>query len=470
MNTKLSNTKGFLKETIFHHTQASFSELADFVLQQAYTLGATSSDVMLAESVATELSVRMGNLETVENSADKSLVITVYIGHQSGSASTADFSSEALKKVVHSAYDIARFTTTDPYAGLPAVEDLASSGETKRDLDIFHPWNPSVKEAFDLAMQVEQAALQEDQRIKNSEGATVSALQSHFLYAQMQGKEYVFSAGYPSSHHSLSVVPIAIDAAGEMQRDYWSSSMCCMQDMESAESIGRYAAQRALARLGTRKLPTQVCPVLFEAPVAAGLLGALTQALSGGSLYRKTSFLVDSLGKNIFPEYIEVIEDPFMLKAKGSVPFDGEGVDVKRRKVVAQGQIQGYFLNSYTARKLQMQTTGNAGGSHNLLLYSLLTQPEDDLKAMCKKLHRGLLVTELIGQGVNYVTGDYSRGVSGFWVENGEIVYPVSEITIAGNLQQMFLNMVAIGADTHTYGKKTTGSVLIEAMQVAGEG
>jgi PmbA protein len=253
-----------------------------------------------------------------------------------------------------------------------------------------------------------------------------------------------------------------------MQRDAWYSSMRCAQDLASPDAIGRYAAERALSRLGARRIPTQQCPVLFESPLAAGLLGTFVQAVSGGALYRKSSFLLDSLGKQVFPKHLDIFEDPFVLRGKGSSPFDDEGVRVQARQVVNAGKVQGYFLGSYSARKLGMQTTGNAGGSHNLVLTSRLTRPEDDLDAMLKKLGTGLLVTELMGQGVNYVTGDYSRGASGFWVENGQIAYPVHEITIAGNMKAMFKGIEAIGADLYNYGAKSVGSILINRMQIAG--
>ena len=291
----------------------------------------------------------------------------------------------------------------------------------------------------------------------------MSAQQSHFFSAHTHG----FRGGYASSRHSLSVAPIA-GKGNDMQRDYWYSSERNARDLAAPEAVGRYAAERALSRLKSRKIGTRQCPVLFESPLAAGLLGSLTQALSGGALYRKTSFLVDSLGKPVLPKHIDVLEDPFIIGGKGSSPFDEEGVRVQARKVVDAGRVAGYFLSTYSARKLGMRTTGNAGGSHNLTLRSRLTRAGDDLDEMLRKLGTGLFVIELMGQGVNYVTGDYSRGASGFWVENGRIAYPVQEITIAGNLREMFLGLQAVGADAYTYGSKTVGSVLIDRMTVAG--
>lgn len=289
------------------------------------------------------------------------------------------------------------------------------------------------------------------------------AQQSHFVSANSRG----FMGGYPYSRHTISVAPIA-GRGGNMQRDDWYSSTRDPAKLAKPEDVGRYAAERALARLNARKLDTRKCPVLFEAPLAAGLLGAFVQAVSGGALYRKSSFLLDSIGKQVFPSHIQVLEDPHVIGAVGSSPFDEEGVKTRRRDVVKDGVVQGYFLSTYSARKLGMQTTGNAGGSHNLALTSLLTTPEDDFAAMLKKLGTGLLVTELMGQGVNYVTGDYSRGASGYWVENGVIQYPVEEITIAGNMKDMFQQIVAVGADTLIRGTKEVGSILIESMTVAG--
>ncbi|MPM43618.1 Metalloprotease PmbA [bioreactor metagenome] len=322
------------------------------------------------------------------------------------------------------------------------------------------------EEAVRLSLECEAAALATSKRITNSEGAGISAQQSHFFSAHTRG----FRGGYASSRHSMSVAPIASlpGRNAEMQRDAWYSSMRDAKDLASPAVIGRYAAERALSRLGSRKIPTTQCPVLFESPLAAGLLGGFVQAVSGGALYRKSTFLVDSLGKDVFPGHIDIEEDPFILGGKGSSPYDEEGVRVQARKVVDAGRVEGYFLSSYSARKLGMKTTGNAGGSHNLTLTSRLTQAGDDLDEMLRKLGTGLFVIELMGQGVNYVTGDYSRGASGFWVENGKIAFPVQEITIAGNLKDMLKGITAVGADAYNYGAKTVGSLLIDKMKVAG--
>ena len=447
----------------FAYSLPQFQEMVEDVLSMAARLGATDAGAEVSEGTGLSVSVRKGDLENVERNRDKSLGISVYLGQRRGNASTSDFSRAALEQTVRAAWDIARFTAEDPAAGLPDAADLAGPNEVSRDLDLFHPWQIDAAQAAELARRCEQAAFDTDRRITNSEGAGVSAQQSHFWSGNSRG----FRGGYASSRHSISVAPIAGRGKG-MQRDAWYSSMRDAADLAGPEVIGRYAAERALARLKSTRVATCEVPVLFEAPAAAGLLGALVQALSGGALYRKASFLVDSLGQQVLPSHVDVEEDPHVLKGKGSAPFDDEGVHTRARRVVSGGVVQGYFLSSYSARKLGMRTTGHAGGSQNLSLVSRLTLPGDDLDAMIRRLGRGLLVTELMGQGVNYVTGDYSRGASGFWVEGGRIVHPVEEITIAGNLRQMFRDIVAIGADVYVMGAKAVGSVLLEKMKVAG--
>lgn len=446
----------------FSYTRADFEELVDLALSHARQLGATDAGAEASEGCGLSVSVRKGDLENVERNRDKSLGVTVYVGNRRGNASTSDFSRAAIERTVQAAYDIARFTAEDPVAGLPDPEDIAKPDE-QPDLDLFHPWAINSEQAAELALRCEKAAFDTDRRITNSEGAGVSAQQSHFFSAHTHG----FRGGYASSRHSISVAPIA-GRGDEMQRDAWYSSMRSATELAAPEAVGRYAAERALARLKSRKIATRECPVLFESPLAAGLLGAYVQATSGGSLYRKSSFLLDSLGKQVFADHLDVVEDPFVRRGKGSAPFDEEGVHTRERKVVDAGRVQGYFLSSYSARKLGMKTTGNAGGSHNLTLTSRLTQPGDDLVEMLRKLGTGLFVIELMGQGVNYVTGDYSRGASGFWVENGEIAFPVQEITIAGNLKDMFRNIQAVGSDVYNYGAKSVGSILVSRMKVAG--
>lgn len=452
----------------FQFSQEQFQSLADLALRHARQLGVTDAGVEISEGSGLSVSVRCGALENVERNRDKSLGVTVYLGRRRGNASTSDFSADAIRRTVQAAYDIARFTAEDPAAGLPDEIDVANDYP---DLALFHPWPISAEDALELALRCEAAAFAVSPRITNSEGAAVSAQQSHFWAEHMRGgargRQGIFAGGYASSRHSLSVSPIAGKGDG-MQRDYWYSSMRDPAELASPEAVGRYAAERALARLRPRKIATTECPVLFDAPLAAGLLGAFVQAVSGGALYRRTTFLPDSLGRQVFPAHIDIQEDPHLIGAKGSAPFDDEGVRTLARAVVSAGCVKGYFLSTYSARKLGMRTTGNAGGSHNLLMSSRLTQPGDDLPAMLRKLGRGLFVTELMGQGVNPVTGDYSRGAAGFWVEDGVIAYPVQEITIAGNLKDMFLGIEAIGADVYNLGAKNVGSVLIDRMKVAG--
>jgi PmbA protein len=444
----------------FSHSRAQFEHLVDSAIAHAKHLGATDAAAEASEGCGLSVSVRKGELENVERNRDKSLGITVYVGQRRGNASTSDFSQAAIERTVQAAFDIARFTAEDPFAALP---DEGLIAHQHRDLDLFHPWAIDSEGATALALRCEAAAMATDKQITNSEGASVSAQQSHFFSAHTHG----FRGGYASSRHSLSVAPIA-GKGDDMQRDYWYSSMRHAGDLASPEAVGRFAAQRSLSRLHARKMATTSCPVLFESPLAAGLLGGLVHALSGGALYRQSSFLMDSLGKQVAAKHLNVSEDPFVMRGKGSSPFDEEGVKVQSRQVLHNGQVEGYFLSSYSARKLGMQTTGNAGGSHNLVMSSSLTRASDDLDAMLRKLGTGLFVIELMGQGINYVTGDYSRGASGFWVENGQIAYPVQEITIAGNLKDMLLGIEAVGSDAYTYGGKTVGSVLINRMKVAG--
>ena len=447
----------------FAYPREQFQQIVDDCLAMARRLGASDAAVEASEGTGLSVSVRCGELENVERNRDKSVGVGVYVGQRRGSASSSDFSAAALQQTVRAAYDIARFTAEDPAAGLPDAADLATPAEAARDLQLFFPWDIDAQAAAVIAHRCEDAALQTDKRITNSEGAAVSAQQSHFWAGNSRG----FRGGYASSRHYLSVSPIA-GKGRDMQRDAWFSSMRDARELAAPEAVGRYAAQRALSRLKSRKVATGEVPVLFEAPLAAGLLGAYVQATSGGALYRKASFLLDSLGKSVLPQHVSIDEDPHILRGKGSAPFDDEGVRTQARTVVAAGVVRSYFLSSYSARKLGLHTTGHAGGSQNLTLRSRLTQPGDDLDAMLRKLGRGLFVTELMGQGVNYVTGDYSRGAAGFWVEDGRIAFPVHEITIAGTLPQMLKGMVAVGADVYTQGNKSIGSLLIDHMKLAG--
>ncbi len=449
-----------MSKPVFTHTQDQLKQIAQDMLRFAREKGASDAAVEISEGGGLSISVRKGKVETIEQNRDKGIGITVYIGKRRGNASTSDFSEQALRDSVDAAYNIARFTAEDDCAGLPEADLLEMA---PRDLKLCYPWLVTAEEAIELAKRTEAAAFAVDKRITNSEGASVHAQQSHFVAANSRG----FMGGYPISRHTISVAPIAGKGA-KMQRDDWYSSQRNAKKLAEPEAIGRYAAERALARLNARKLDTRKCPVLFEAPLAAGLLGALVQATSGGALYRKSTFLLDSLGTQIFPSHIQVIEDPHVIGAVGSSPFDDEGVKTQKRNVVTDGVLQGYFLSTYSARKLGMQTTGNAGGSHNLSLTSSLTKRADNFAGMLKKMGTGLLVTELMGQGVNYVTGDYSRGASGYWVENGVIQYPVEEITIAGNMREMFQQIVAVGNDSLVRGTKETGSILIDGMTIAG--
>ncbi len=447
----------------FAYSRDFFESLVDTALHHAHQLGASDAGAEVSEGCGLSVSVRNGELENVERNRDKSLGITVFIGQQRGNASTSDFSHQAIAQTVQAAYDIARFTAADPFASLPDAADIAPEAERGRALDLFSPWAITSDDAMKIALECEAAALATSKKITNSEGAAVSAQQSHFFSAHTHG----FRGGYASSRHSISVSPIA-GKGRNMQRDSWYSSMRHAPDLDSPQTVGRIAAERTVRRLKAKKIATVECPVLFEAPLAAGLVGALVHAISGGALYRKSSFLLDSLGTAVLPDHIDLYEDPFVLRGKGSSPFDGEGVRVQARKVIDAGVVQGYFLGSYSARKLNMKTTGNAGGSHNLNFTSRQTQASDDLAAMLQKLGTGLFVTELMGHGVNYVTGDYSRGASGFWVENGIIAYPVHEITIAGNMKDMLQGIQAVGADVYNYGSKTVGSILVNRMKVAG--
>lgn len=448
----------------FSYSQDQLKEIAADVLRFARDKGAADATVEVSEGCGLSVTVRKGQVETIEQNKDKGIGVTVYLGEgraiRRGNASTSDFSPQSLRDTVDAAYNIARFTAEDDCAGLP---EEALLEHTHQDLDLFHPWPLSAEQAVEIARRCEAAAFAVDKRIANSEGASTYAQQSQFVMANSRG----FVGGYPYSRHSISVSPIA-GRGNHMQRDDWYSSDRNPAKLAQPEAVGRYAAERALSRLHARKLDTRKCPVLFEAPLAAGLLGAFVQAVSGGALYRKSTFLTDSLGSAVFGSDIQIIEDPFIPGAVGSAPFDEEGVRVQRRDVVKDGVVQGYFLSTYSARKLGMQTTGNAGGSHNLQLLSDRTRPGDDFVAMLKKLDTGLLVTELMGHGVNYVTGDYSRGASGYWVEHGVIQYPVEEITIAGNLKTMFKDIAAIGSDVLVRGTKSSGSILIGSMTVAG--
>lgn len=441
--------------------QGVFRELVSDALAHAKKLGASDAVAEVSESKGLVVSVRSGDIETIEQTRDRSLDVTVYAGQRRGSASTSDFSAQALRETVAAAWHIARHTAEDDCAGLPDPDRLAV--EPYPDLQLHHPWDISAEDAAALALKAEAAAFATSPKITNTDGASVDTFEGHFVMGNSAG----FMGGYPYSRHSVSVSPIAGKGNG-MQRDYWYSSARDWRVLADPAVVGRYAAERTLSRLSARRIKTGRFPVLFEAPLAVGLVGALVQAVSGGALYRKASFLLDAAGKQVMADHLDLHENPWISAAAGSSPFDSEGVRTAPRSVVIGGVLQGYFLSTYTGRKLGLPTTGNAGGSHNLALRSRLTRSDDDLPAMLRKMGTGLLVTELIGQGVNYVTGDYSRGAFGYWVENGEIQHAVEEITIAGNLADMLRQIVAVGSDTMLRGAKSTGSILIEQMSIAG--
>jgi PmbA protein len=449
-----------MPDTGFSHDSGHLQSLTRDALAYASQKGATAAEAEVSVGYGQSVTVRHGEVETIEYNRDKGIGVTLYLGKQRGHASTSDFSPQALRDTVDAALSIARFTAADDCSGLA---DVALLAQDIPDLQLWHPWGVTVERAIELATACEAAGFAVDKRISNSEGASVSTQESHFVYGNSHG----FLAGYPGSRHSISCSLIAgrsDDDSDGMQRDDWYDVARSPLELVTPESIGQRAAERALRRLASRKIATTQAPVLFEAPIASSLLGHFVSAVSGGSLYRKSSFLLDSLGQPVFSPMVQISDLPHVLKGLGSSPFDGEGVATQARDLVKDGVVQGYFLGSYSARKLGMRSTGNAGGNHNLIL----RDTGDDFTALLKKMNRGLLVTELMGQGVNQVTGDYSRGAAGYWVEHGEIAYPVQEITIAGNLREMFRNIVAIGNDVLRHGSRQCGSVLIERMTIAG--
>lgn len=449
----------------FTFEQGELRDMAEQVLARAKRAGASGCECEVSEGYGLTVTVRKGKPDTIEHNRDRSIGVTIYLGERPrarrGHASTSDVSPAALEQTVDAALAIARHTAEDDCAGLPDGELLAKDG---KDLDLFHPWALGTEEAIALAKRCEEAAFATAPVIKNSEGATVSTQQSQFLLANSLG----FRGGFPGSRHYLSCAVIA-EEKGLMQRDDWYSASRVPRKIAEPRALGRYAAQRAAARLRARKIATCRAPVLFEAPVAIGLLGHFVSAVNGGNLYRKTSFLVDSLGKDVFAPNVQIDERPFERQGSASTPFDDEGVATRERAVVRDGVLQGYFLGSYSARKLGMKSTGNAGGHHNLVLRWKARDAGPDFAGMLKKMGRGLLVTELLGQGINLVTGDYSRGAAGYWVDGGEIQFPVEEITIAGNLRDMFKGVVAVGSDVLQRSGRESGSILIDRMTIAGE-
>ncbi|QWD38396.1 metalloprotease PmbA [Polynucleobacter paneuropaeus] len=448
---------------MFTYSSNQFQEIIEFMLAEARRRGASDAIAEVSEGQGLAVTVRKGEVETIEQSLDKQVGVTVFLGQRRGNASTSDFSQASLRATVEAAYHIAQHTAEDDCAG-PAEPELLE--KKPKDLDLFHSWAIDAIEAVEIARAAEAAAFTVSKQIRNSDGASVSAHHGHFMMGTTNG----FMGGYPFSRHYISCAPIAngLTKKSGMQRDDWYSSSRVPKELAEPAAIGKYAAQRALSRLNAKSISTRRCPVIFEAPLAAGLMGGLVQAVSGGALYRKSSFLLDSLGKAVLPKHVSLIEEPHHHAMMGSAPFDEEGVKTHARTVVDQGILQGYFLSTYSARKLGMKTTGNAGGSHHLTFQSKKTC-KGGLPALLKEMGTGLLVTELMGQGVNYVTGDYSRGAFGYWVENGEIQYPVEEVTIAGNLRDMLMDIAMIGSDTLVRGSKETGSILIGSMTVGGK-
>jgi PmbA protein len=437
-------------------TRSDLDTLVNLALEEARGLGATEAEVGVSVDIGLSVTARLGEVETLEYQRDRGMGVTVYRGKRKGSASTADLSSRAIKETVAKAVSIAGFTAEDPCAGLPDPDTIAKDIQ---DLELCHPWEIDPDNARDLAVACEAAALAVDKRVSNSEGATLSSHRGLRVFGNSLG----FLGGYESTMHSLSCAVIA-QQDEDMQRDYWYSSVRDWREMEEGAAIGRRAAQRALERLGASKLSTCTAPILLVPELARGLLGSLIAAIRGGSQYRRASFLLDSVGTQVLPKWITLQERPHIKKALGSAPFDSEGVITRDREIVADGILTGYVLSTYSARKLGLKTTGNAGGVHNLIVQADGVEPAE----LLRKMGKGLMVTELMGQGVNGVTGDYSRGASGYWIENGKIAYPVHEITIAGNLKEMLANIVAVGNDVDTRGGIRVGSILLSEMTIAG--
>jgi PmbA protein len=438
--------------------QEDLESIIERALEEARARGASQAEAAVSQDTGLSVGVRLGEVETLEHQRDRSMGITVYFGQRKGSASTADFSPDAVRATVAKACSIARFTAEDACSGLA---DAALMARAPSSLDLSHPWNVSADRAIEIAKTCEAAALQFDPRINNSEGASVSSHQGLHVYGNTHG----FVGGYPTTSHSVSCVVLA-GTGEDMQRDYWYSSSRDWHELENAEAIGRESARRTIARLGPRKLSTRRASVLFVPEIARGLIGHFVAAIRGSSQYRQSSFLLNSAGRQVFPAGFSISERPHIPKAMGSAPFDDEGVATADRELVVDGVLTGYILSSYSARKLGLKTTGNAGGAHNLLV---APNQSGGKEAMLSRLGEGLLVTELMGQGVNIVTGDYSRGAAGFWVENGAIQYPVAEITIAGNLRDMLAGIEAVGDDVDARGGTRVGSILLKEMTIAGE-
>jgi PmbA protein len=436
--------------------QPDLERIVEQALALAHRHGATAAEAGVGVGSGLSVTVRLGEVETLEYQRDRSLGVTVYVGQRKGSASTANLTPSAVGETVSKALSIASFTAEDEYSGLPDAELMARE---LPDLDLCHPWDIDAPGAIEIAKRCEAAGLAVDSRIRNSEGASVATHRK----LRVLGNSHGFIGGYPSTSHSVSCVVLG-QADGEMQRDYWYTAARDWRALEDVEEVGRKAARRAIGRLGAGKLPTCKAPILFAPDVARGLIGHFVGAIGGGAQYRRSSFLLDTAGQQVFPPAISLSERPHLQGALGSAPFDGEGVATRDRDLVVNGVLSGYLLDAYSARKLGLKTTGNAGGVHNLVVQG----ERLDHGALLHRLGSGLLVTEMMGQGVNPVTGDYSRGASGFWIENGVIDRPVHEITVAGNLRDMYHGIVALGDDLDRRGAIHCGSILIEQMTIAG--
>lgn len=436
-----------------------FSEIAEKTMKYAQSLGASDAVIFISEDHSLSVTSRKEDVEYIEKSNGRFINLTVYSGKSSGSASSSDFSYKAICHAVDTAWHIACNTAPDHASGLPDKDLLAKEF---LDFDLYHELNYNLNDMIKFTLLSEQSALKFDNKIINTEGSSFSASNTQFVLGNTLG----FLAYNVCSNYTVSSVPIA-SLNNNMQRDYWYESNCNPTKLPDPKFLGEFAAKRSLQRLSARRIATGTYPVIFEAPVALGLIGALSHAIDGSVLYRKASFLENSLGKKIFPEFIDIIDDPHIKGEIGSSSFDNEGVKTRKRNIISNGFLEGYILSSYTARKLGMISTGNSGGPHNISIKcnKKFFYTFNDL---LKKMNRGLLVTELIGHGTNYVTGDYSRGVFGYWINNGEIIHPVEEITIASNLLNMFKNIVAIGSDEIKRGNKKSGSILIDHMYIAG--
>jgi PmbA protein len=436
---------------------AKLEQIVDDLLQEARRQGADAAEAAVSAQTGLSVTVRLGETETIEHNSDNGLGITVYMDGRKGSANTTDLRPAAIRESVAAACRIARHASEDPAAGLADPELLAREVP---DLDLYHPWEITADQAAEIARRCEEAARASDPRISNSEGATVHTQRSNFVYGNTHG----FVGGYPTTRHSLSCAVLAQQDA-EMQRDYWYDSNRLPSELADPAAIGRRAAERTLARLGGRRLGTRACPVLFRAEIATSLLRSLFGAIRGHAVYRKSTFLLDQVGTQIFPDWVKITEDPLLPRGQASAPFDNEGVATKYRELVSGGVLQGYLLDSYAARRLGLKSTASAGGVRNAAIAS----SGQSFEELLREMDRGVVVTELMGQGSNLVNGDYSRGAAGFWVEGGEIQYPVEEITVAGNLRDMFRQLVAVGSDDDIPGSVRTGSWLIEQMTVGGD-